>query len=118
MTFSMPPPPTYYPQNLAPSPGSSLGHSISDQTIEKRITSVSYSALLKDAVTICTVVLDNGYTVWGACACSMPEANDPVVAEQCAYQEALRTLRTLFGFLATECQYLYLANTTYLGGKP
>lgn len=118
MTFSMPPPPTYYPQNLAPSPGSSLGHSISDQTIEKRITSVSYAVLPKGAVTVCTVVLDNGYTVWGACACSMPEANDPAVAEQCAYQEALRTLRTLFGFLATECQYLYLANTTYLGGKP
>lgn len=107
----------YRPQDLVSVPGVGEGDRIPDQVIEARIDTVTYSVLPGTVTTVCTVVLDTGYSVWGACACIEPDAFDPALGEQCAYREALRKLRTLFGFLAVECRYLYKANTWHLRGE-
>lgn len=115
MTHSQPPP-GYRPCDLALSPETIRGEAVPDRLIENRIGEVSYTVVPGSTVTICTVTLDTGYSVWGACACACPATFDPELGKQCSYTEALRKLKLLFGFLATECKYLYTANTTHLRG--
>jgi hypothetical protein len=107
----------YLPQDPALTPGtprSYQGEGIPDPVIEERIDAVAYTVLSGTATTVCTIVMNTGYSVSGACACADPEAFDPALGKQCAYAEAFRKLKVLFGFLATECRYLYQANTTHL----
>jgi hypothetical protein len=115
MAHSQPPPSDRYrPCYLAPSPGADPQDSIPDQAIEARIATVTYATPPGTTMTICTVILDTGYVVRGACTGSGDGTFDPALGERCAYREALWKLRTLFGFLAVECRYLYAANTTHL----
>jgi hypothetical protein len=118
MAHAQPPPVIYRPITLplASTPAPGRGETLTDQVIEARIADVNYIVLTDATVTICTVVLDTGYSVRGACTCTDPEKFDAAAARQCAYGEAMRKLRTLFGFLATESQYLYTANTWHLRG--
>ena len=120
MTHPPLPPPIQYrpcPFDLATSPGSSQGEIVSDRVIEKRINTVSYTILPGNQVMVCTVVLDTGYSVWGACTCDEHEAIEPAIGQQCSYREVMRKLRVLFGFLATESRHLYIANTWHLRGE-
>jgi hypothetical protein len=120
MAHAQPPPSSssrYRPITLPLSLSAGESETLADQAIEARIAEVAYTVLTDGTVTICTVTLDTGYSVRGACACSYTEGSDPAMGEQCAYEEAMRKLRTLFGFLLTECRHLYTATTTHLRGE-
>lgn len=56
-------------------------------------------------VTVCQVVLDNGYTVLGQSACVDPANYNASIGEQLAYDDVIRQLWPLFGFLLAEKRF-------------
>lgn len=56
-------------------------------------------------LTICNIVLDNGFTVRGESACVNAENYDQKIGEKLAYDDAFKKLWPLFGLLLAEQQY-------------
>lgn len=87
-----------------------LGQALADRpaptvTIEKmqeRIKSVEFSLLPKTTVTVCNITLDNGYSVRGESACVDIRNYDQAIGERIAYDNAVKKLWPLFGFLLAE----------------
>lgn len=57
---------------------------------------------LGETVTICSITLENGYSVRGESACVNPENYNKEIGEKIAYDNAFRQLWPLFGFLLAE----------------
>lgn len=76
--------------------------------IERRITDVSYTVLPGTTVTICSITLDNGFSVRGESACVDPKNFNKDIGETHAYNAAFDKLWALFGFLIREMKYLAL----------
>lgn len=53
-------------------------------------------------ITICTLVLANGFTVTGESACASPENFDPEIGREIAYKNAREKIWPLMGFLLKE----------------
>lgn len=58
-----------------------------------------------DTTTVCTIYLDNGFSVIGSSACVNPENFNKEIGEKIAYNDAFNKLRAFFGFLPAEAQY-------------
>ena len=77
---------------------------VTAQDIEARIVGKEF-ARLTDTVTICNILLDNGYSVRGESACVNPENYDQEIGERIAYDNAFQCLWPVFGFLLAEDQF-------------
>lgn len=69
--------------------------------MQNRISKVFFSRL-NETVTLCTITIDNGYSVRGESACVNPENYNQEIGEKIAYDNAFRSLWPLFGFLLAE----------------
>lgn len=73
--------------------------------IEQRIASTQFTRL-SETVTVCSITLDNGYSVRGESACVDPKNYDAAIGERIAHDDAFRKLWPLFGFLLAEYKFL------------
>ena len=77
---------------------------VTKEMIEARITAKRFEEF-SPTVTICEIVLDNGFSVRGESACVNPENYDQEIGERIAYDNAFKPLWLLFGFLLAETQF-------------
>lgn len=82
------------------------GEKVTKEQIESRIESVEYSNLSKSTVTICSIKLNNGFSVRGESACVDPVNYNQKIGEEIAYKNAFEKLWPLFGFLLAEKRFL------------
>jgi hypothetical protein len=73
--------------------------------MEARIAKVSYIRL-GETVTLCHLVLDNGYSVRGESACVDPRNYNQPIGEKLARDQAVGKLWPLFGFMLAESRHL------------
>jgi Phage protein (N4 Gp49/phage Sf6 gene 66) family len=81
------------------------GDRITEDYIRSRIASTLFQRLDgmgAPTVTLCCIVLDNGYSVRGESACVDPANYDRSIGERLAADDAFRKLWPLFGFLLAE----------------
>lgn len=78
--------------------------------MEQRIKTKEFIKI-GETVTLCHIVLDNGYSVRGESACVNPENYNKEIGERISYDNAFRQLWPLFGFLLAEYQYINNNNT-------
>lgn len=57
-----------------------------------------------DTVTLCSIMLDNGFSVRGESACVDPANYKRELGEKIAYDQAISKLWPLFGFLLAEAR--------------
>lgn len=79
----------------------SLGERVTPDYIKSRIKAVAYHRPV-GTLTICTIELDNGFTVTGESACIDPVNYRQDIGEKIAYDGAFEKLWPLFGFLLAE----------------
>ena len=82
----------------------SVAPRITKEYIEQRIAR-KYFTVMNGNVTLCNIVLDNGYSVRGESACVNPANFNQEIGERIAYDNALDKLWPLFGFFMAESQY-------------
>mgnify|MGYP000025146340 FL=1 len=78
---------------------------VTKEGIESRIVRVQYFILPETTVTVCSLTLDNGYSIRGESACVNTANFDKEIGERFAYDDAFRRLWPLFGFLLAEDQF-------------
>ena len=83
---------------------------VTEDYIKSRIEEVHFTFMkdttrADDTTTICTIYLDNGYTVRGESACVNPENFDPEIGKHYAEADAMKKLWPLFGFLLAEVTF-------------
>jgi hypothetical protein len=71
---------------------------VTNEYIESRIANTEFQRLGRN-VTICSITLDNSYSVRGESACVNPENHNQQDGEKIAYDNAFRGLWPLFGLL-------------------
>lgn len=74
---------------------------VTKEYMESRIANTEFTRL-GETVTICSMTLDNGYSVRGESACVNPENYNQQIGEKIAFDNAFRQLWPLFGFLLAE----------------
>lgn len=78
---------------------------ITMEFIKQRIMSYGFMRmdnLGSPTVTVCNIIIDNGFSVRGESAC-VNEANyDKAIGEKLAYEDAFKKLWPLFGFMLAE----------------
>jgi hypothetical protein len=74
---------------------------VTKEYMESRIASTEFHRP-GETVTICSITLDNGYSVRGESACVNPENYNQQIGEKIACENAFRQLWPLFGFLLAE----------------
>ncbi len=84
----------------------STGQRVTKQAIESRITDVAYMVIPDTTVTICHIVLDNGFSVRGESACVDPSNFNKELGEKYSYENAFEKLWQFFGFLLAEQRLL------------
>ena len=75
---------------------------VTKEGIEKRIKASNYMVLPDSTVTICNIVLENGFSVRGESACVDPRNFDMEIGRQLAYRDAFSKLWQLEGYLLAE----------------
>ncbi len=80
------------------------GERVTAKQIEARIVAAHYTRL-EPTVTVCSITLDNGYSVRGESACVDPANYNQQIGEKIAYEAAFRKLWPLFGFLLAEKRF-------------
>jgi hypothetical protein len=85
------------------------GVRVTPAMMERRIRDVSYHVLPGTTVTICSITLDNGFSVRGEAACVDPRNFNADIGRTIAYKNAFEKLWPLFGFLVAEMRYTALA---------
>lgn len=75
---------------------------VTKELMNERIKSVKYMVLPDTTVTICNIMLDNGYSVRGESACVDKRNFNLEIGEKLAYEDAYRKLWPLFGFVLAE----------------
>lgn len=89
----------------------SPGERVTKEQIEDRIADIAFMRLgehlLSSGVTatLCTLTLDNGFSVRGESACVDPKNYDREIGERFAYDDAFRKLWPFFGFLLAEQRF-------------
>lgn len=74
------------------------------QDIIDRIELIKFD-IIEETTTLCTIVLDNGYSVRGESACVNKENFDEDIGARYAFDDAFKKFWPLFGFLLAETQY-------------
>lgn len=74
---------------------------VTKDAIESRIKTKEFTRL-GGTVTLCSITLDNGYSVRGESACVNPENYNQMIGEKIAYDNAFTKLWPLYGFLLAE----------------
>jgi hypothetical protein len=78
---------------------------VTKEGIEARIISVDYMVMANSTVTICNLILENGYSVRGESACVDPRNFDMEIGRQLAYRDAINKIWPLEGYLLAECRF-------------
>lgn len=73
--------------------------------MEKRIVETDYMVLPNSTVTICSLTMENGYSVRGESACVDPRNFDMEIGRQIAYRDAFAKLWALEGYLLAERRF-------------
>jgi hypothetical protein len=81
------------------------GQRVTAQMMTARIADISYRQI-DLTVTICSIRLDNGYSVRGESACVDPANFDAEIDQKIAYDNAFNQLWHLFGFLLAEQRFI------------
>lgn len=74
---------------------------VTKEYIESRIQSNKF-VRFSETVTLCEILLDNGYSVRGESACVNPANYNKEIGERIAFDNAFDKLWPLFGFLLAE----------------
>ena len=78
---------------------------VTKEQIILRITDIQYLVLEGTTVTICSITLDNGFSVRGESACVDPAEFKVEIGREIAYDNAFDKLWPLFGFMMMEDAY-------------
>ena len=73
--------------------------------IEQRIAATDYMVLPNSTVTICSLTMNNGYSVRGESACVDSRNFDMEIGRQIAYRDAFSKLWALEGYLLAERRF-------------
>lgn len=74
--------------------------------IEGRIVRVDYTVLPDTTVTICSITLNNGFSVRGESACVDPRNFNEEIGRELAYRDAFGKLWAFEGYLLAERRFL------------
>ncbi len=74
-------------------------------SIKAKVKGVTYLVVPDTTTTICTIFLENGFTVNGESACVSPLNFNKAVGEEIAYEKALNEIWPLEGYLLKEKLY-------------
>lgn len=74
---------------------------VTKEYMEGRIESTKFLKF-SDTVTVCELLVDNGYSVRGESACVNPENYNKEIGERIAFDNAFNKLWPLFGFMLAE----------------
>jgi hypothetical protein len=85
------------------------GVRVTPAMMERRIKSVDYFVLPGTTVTICSIALDNGFSVRGESACVDPKNFNQDIGQTIAYDNAFSQLWAFFGFLIAEMKHVALS---------
>lgn len=88
-------------QELASALASLPGEHVTAEYMLSRITEIQYRRF-GETLTLCHIVLDNGYSVRGESACVDPANYREDIGQKLAHDDAFRKLWPLFGFLLAE----------------
>lgn len=80
------------------------GDKVTKAQIEARIRNVSFEQF-HGTVTLCSIMLDNGFSVRGETACVDPLNYDAEIGEHLSYERAFAALWPLFGFVLAEARF-------------
>lgn len=78
---------------------------VTKESMDKRIAGADFYILSDGRTTICSITLDNGFTVRGESSCVSKENFNKDIGETFAYEDAYRKLWILYGFLLAEDLY-------------
>lgn len=78
------------------------GPRITEEHIERKIVRTLYHLFPDTEVTICCLILENGYSVTGMSACVSPENFDTDLGKKIAYDKALQEIWGLEAYLLKE----------------
>ncbi len=78
---------------------------VTKEGIEARITKVDYLVLPNSTVTLCNIVLENGYSVRGESACVDARNFNLEIGQNLAYKDAFSKLWALEGYLLAERKF-------------
>lgn len=79
---------------------------VTKEGIEARIKSVDYFVLPNSTTTICSITLENEYSVRGESACVDPRNFNMDIGRSIAYRNAFDKLWSLEGYLLAERRFL------------
>lgn len=80
---------------------------VTKEGIEARILKSDYMVLPNSTVTMCNIVLENGYSVRGESACVDPRNFNLEIGQNLAYKDAFAKLWALEGYLLAERRYRF-----------
>ncbi len=80
-------------------------NTVTTNSIDARIDSVTYHRIPNSTMTICAIRMVNGFTVTGESACVNPANFDREMGEEIAYENAFEKLWQLEGYLLAERIY-------------
>lgn len=78
---------------------------VTKNIIESNIVDREFTKF-SDTVTVCEIVLNNGYSVRGESACVNAANYNQEIGERIAYDNAFNKLWPLYGFLLAETQWV------------
>ena len=81
------------------------GDKVTREQMEARIVDTAFIRI-GETVTVCSLTLDNGYSVRGESACVDPANYNQEIGEKLARDQAFGKLWPLFGFLLSEARHL------------
>src|SRR5687768_4922146 len=78
---------------------------VTKEGIQARIVIADYMVMANSTVTVCNLVLDNGYSVRGESACVDPRNFDMSIGRELAYRDAFNKIWPLEGYLLAERRF-------------
>ena len=72
------------------------------ESLKAKVKEQHYHVVPGTTVTLCTLVLENGFAVTGESACASPELFDEELGKRLAYQRAIEKVWPLEGYLLKE----------------
>lgn len=83
-----------------------LGDRVTKEYMDSRIRRIEFFSIPNSTVTICSITLDNNYSVRGESACVDPANFNAQIGKKIAYDNAYKELWPLFGFLLAEKKHI------------